>query len=69
MNDELFLALGRLEGKVDALLQMQRLQEEQLKSHDERLRNLEHSRSFALGLAASVGAGTSALLNLFWNKP
>lgn len=60
---ELMLALGRLEGKLDAILQMQRVQEEQIKSIDERLRVLEHARSFSLGAAAVVGAATSALIS------
>jgi|LauGreDrversion4_2_1035121.scaffolds.fasta_scaffold1510431_2 hypothetical protein len=57
---EVMLALGRLEGKMDAILQMQRIQEEQLKSHDERIRELEHSRAFIFGMAALVGAVASA---------
>ena len=61
---ELMLAVGRLEGKVDTLLQMQRLQEEQIKNHEERLRDLEHSRSFTMGMAAAIGAGVSVGLNL-----
>jgi hypothetical protein len=61
---ELMLAVGRLEGKVDAILQMQRLHEEQIKNHEERLRELEHSRSFTMGMAAAVGAGVSVGLNL-----
>jgi hypothetical protein len=61
---ELMLAVGRLEGKVDVILQMQRLHEEQLKNHEERLRELEHSRSFTLGMAAAIGAGVSLCLNL-----
>lgn len=61
MNDELFLTLGRLEGKVDALIQMQRVQEDQIKNHEERLRELEHIRSFSMGLAATIGAGMSLL--------
>jgi hypothetical protein len=61
---ELMLAVGRLEGKVDAILQMQRLHEEQIKNHEERLRELEHSRSFTMGMAAAIGAGVSVGLNL-----
>jgi hypothetical protein len=59
-ESEVMLALGRLEGKMDAILQMQRIQEEQIKSHDERIRELEHSRSFIFGMAALVGAVASA---------
>jgi TolA-binding protein len=58
------LAIGRLEGKVDTLIQMQRMQEDQIKNHEERLRQLEHSRSFTMGLAAAVGAVVSVALNL-----
>jgi hypothetical protein len=61
---ELMLAVGRLEGKVDAILQMQRLHEEQIKNHEERLRELEHSRSFTMGMAAAIGAGVSVGLNV-----
>ena len=61
---EIMLAIGRLEGKVDTLIQMQRMQEDQIKNHEERLRQLEHSRSFTMGMAAAVGAGVSVALNL-----
>ena len=55
-ESELIYALGRLEGKVDTLIQLQRLQEEQIKIHEERIRTLERSRSYAMGIAAAVGA-------------
>jgi hypothetical protein len=58
-HDELFLAIGRLEGKVDSLLVMQQNQSDQLKDHDHRLRSLEHSRGYMLGWAAAIGAGMS----------
>lgn len=63
-ESEMMLAIGRLEGKVDTLIQMQRIQEDQIKNHEERLRELEHSRSFAMGMAAAIGAGVSVALNL-----
>ena len=63
-DSEIMLAIGRLEGKVDTLIQMQRIQEDQIKNQDQRIRELEHSRSFAMGLAAAVGAGVSVALNL-----
>jgi hypothetical protein len=62
-ESEMMLAIGRLEGKVDTLIQMQRIQEDQIKNHDQRIRELEHSKSFAMGLAAAVGAGVSFALN------
>jgi hypothetical protein len=63
-DENLFLALGRLEGKVDSLLALQKSQEEQLKGHDERIRTLESSRSFIMGGAAIVGAAASTVVNL-----
>ena len=55
-HDELFLAIGRLEGKVDSLLAMQGHQQEELKDHDARLRNLEHARGYIMGVSAAIGA-------------
>lgn len=62
-HDELFLAIGRLEGKVDSLIAMQSRQSEELKEHDHRLRSLEHSRGYMLGWAAAIGATVSFLAN------
>jgi hypothetical protein len=59
LNDQLLLALGRLEGKVDALLNLQKMQEEQLKAHDERLRKLEDHKHHVIGVVTVVGAGVS----------
>jgi hypothetical protein len=64
MNDELFLALGRLEGKMDALIQMQHVQQEEIKSLDERVRGLENSKSFLMGGSAVVGAAVSIFINI-----
>jgi hypothetical protein len=64
MNDELFLALGRLEGKMDALIQMQHVQQEEIKSLDERVRGLENSKSFLMGGSAVVGAAVSIFINV-----
>lgn len=63
---EIMLAIGRLEGKVDALLQMQRIQEDQIKIHEERIRDLEHSKSFTMGIAATVGAIVSFSVHLLF---
>ena len=59
MNDDgaLLLAIGRLEGKVDTLIQLQRIHEERLNAHDERLRLLEHSKSSIYGAASVVAIG------------
>ena len=63
-HDELFLAIGRLEGKVDSLITMQSRQSEEIKEHDHRLRSLEHSRGYMLGWAAAIGAGMSLAANV-----
>ena len=62
-NDELFLAIGRLEGKVDSILAQQSRQNDELKAHDNRLRSLEHSRGYMLGWAAAIGAMFSFAAN------
>jgi len=45
MNEELLLALGRLEGKVDALMTRQAVHDEELERVETRVRKLENSRS------------------------
>jgi hypothetical protein len=62
-HDELFLAIGRLEGKVDSILSQQGRQSDELKSHDSRIRSLEHSRGYMLGWAAAIGAMFSFAAN------
>lgn len=62
MHDELLIALGRLEGKMDALLNMQRIQESQLKEHDKRIRDLENHKHYIIGVAAVIGAIASAAI-------
>lgn len=67
MTEEILLAIGRLEGKVDAMLGMVRMQEEQIRMHDERIRELEHSKSFLMGIAALAGGATSTAVTLALN--
>lgn len=66
MNDELLLALGRLEGKVDALITRQTVHDEELDRMDSRLRKLENSRSWLMGASAAIGASMSFLIQ--WLK-
>lgn len=54
MNEEILLALGRLEGKMDSMMTSLRIQEQELKVLDERIRELEQSRSWLLGAAAII---------------
>jgi|TARA_R110002012_G_scaffold259154_1_gene440439 hypothetical protein len=64
MDNEILIALGRLEGKVDALISRQAVHDEELDRHDKRLRDLEQSRSWILGAAAVIGASAAFIVNL-----
>jgi len=59
---ELILVIGRLEGKLDAFLQMHRSHEERLKTYENRIRLLENSKSYVYGVAAVLGFLTSSCL-------
>lgn len=56
MNEELLIALGRLEGKVDSLITRQALYDQEMDKFDQRLRSVENSRSWLVGAAAVFGA-------------
>lgn len=62
---EILLALGRLEGKVDALITQQMRTQEDIDSLDQRVRVLEGSKAWMLGAATVVGAITSYIVKLF----
>ena len=63
--NQIMVALGRLEGKVESLLSMQRTHAEDIEKLDKRIRDLEHSKSWLMGAAAIIGAGASMLVSLF----
>lgn len=54
MNEEVLIALGRLEGKVDAMMTSLRIQQEELQRLDVRVRDLEQSKAWLLGAAAII---------------
>jgi hypothetical protein len=58
-QDDLLLAIGRLEGKVDSILATMNRHGEELERLDHRIRRLEQSKSWMLGAAAVVGAVSS----------
>ena len=62
MNEEILVALGRLDGKVDALITRQALIDEELGRQEKRIRTLEQSKSWVLGAAAMVGGAVSLLI-------
>lgn len=63
-DHEVMLAIGRLEGKLDSILQMRQQQQQEIKDLDGRVRHLEHARSLIIGGAGAVSAAVSLLLNL-----
>jgi len=60
---DILLALGRLEGKVESLIAMQRSTDDQVNGLDRRIRALELGKSWLMGAAAAIGAATSALIS------
>lgn len=68
MDNEILIALGRLEGKVDALITRQAIHDEELDRHDKRLRELEQSRAWILGAAAVIGAVAAFLVNMIGDR-
>jgi len=65
---EILLALGRLEGKVESLLHMQRAHDEELTVLDKRIRILEQGRSAILGAAAVIGSVTATVISLVFKE-
>ena len=65
---EILLALGRLEGKVESLLHMQRAHDEELPVLDKRIRILEQGRSAILGAAAVIGSVAATVISLVFKE-
>ena len=63
-HDELFLAIGRLDGKVDSLLAIQSVQQEEIRNIDSRLRQLEIAKAVILGGAGIVSVAVTVFINL-----
>lgn len=63
-DSEILLAIGRLEGKVDTLIQLQRIHEERLKDHDIRIRDLENSKASIFGAAAVIGSISAVIISI-----
>ena len=65
MNDskDILMALGRLEGKMESILTMQRTQSEELSRLDKRVRILEQGKSALLGGSAVVGSIAAAFVS------
>lgn len=65
---EILIALGRLEGKVESLIQLQKSQSEALNDLDVRVRNLEQSRSALLGAAGIIGALAGTVISWLFKE-
>ena len=61
---DILLALGRLEGKVDALIAQQIRTQEDIDSLETRVRALEGSKAALLGRCTAVGAASSYLVDI-----
>lgn len=68
MSEELNRSIGRLESKVDTLLENHKSLHVKLDTHDNRLRDLEHHKSYFLGAAAAVGSAAALLVEIIKNK-
>jgi hypothetical protein len=68
-DNEVLMALGRLEGKVDALISGQHAQAEEISSLEGRVRTLELSRGMVWGGAIVAGALSSVIFNLVGGLP
>jgi len=64
-ESDLLLSLGRLEGKMDALIAITNAHNELIQKHDERLRELENSRSALIGAVAILSTAISAAVAWF----
>jgi hypothetical protein len=62
-DHEVMLAIGRLEGKLDSLLQLRHQQQEDIKEMDSRIRTLEHSKSLVIGGAGALSAIVTIIIN------
>jgi len=62
---DVMLAIGRLEGKLDSLLQLRHQQQQDIKELDSRVRSLEHAKALIIGGAGVVSATVTLILNFF----
>lgn len=67
-DKEILLALGRLEGKVDALMSRQSRHDKELSHQERRIRHLEQSKAWLFGVAACIGGVVSVIVTFIGNK-
>jgi hypothetical protein len=61
-NDSIFLHLGRLEGKVDAILASRSVIEKRLDEHEERISRLERYRAWLIGVSAAIASAVAGAI-------
>lgn len=64
-QDDIFLHLGRLEGKVDAILSNQHMMANQLEDHDKRIGQLEAFKAWQLGASAVIASLVAGFIGFF----
>jgi len=62
-DHDVMLAIGRLEGKLDSLIQLRQQQQQEIRDLDTRVRALESAKSLIIGGAGVVSASVTLLLN------
>lgn len=62
-DHDVMLAIGRLEGKLDSLIQLRQQQQQEIRDLDTRVRALESAKSLIIGGAGIVSASVTLLLN------
>lgn len=64
-NDDIMRAIGRIEGKQDAVLERLTVVDTRLNNHAERLGRLERWRAYLVGIASIVSLTVAAVANHF----
>lgn len=62
---DIMLALGRLEGKVDALMAQETRTQGSLRALETRVRYLEGSKALLFGICMALGTAASYLVTLY----
>ncbi|GGD03519.1 hypothetical protein GTQ45_02025 [Pyruvatibacter mobilis] len=64
-HSDIYLMLGRVEGKIDGFLAQSARQEKQIEDLEDRTDRLERSQTWVVGAAAGIGFVSSILTFLF----
>ena len=63
-EESIMLSLGRLEGKVDALMGQQGRHQSDMDNLDDRVRSLEGHKAQLLGVCAAIASAASYLVSV-----